>query len=107
MKDESDLPVRMDHSSIEWTTDRASAAIENMGIYHGRAHVAVAEQFLDGPDVVAILQQVSREAVTKGMAACTFGEPACLNGGADRALDDRLVEMISSHGATLWIDRSL
>ena len=32
-----------------------------MGIDHGRAHILMAQQFLDGPDVVAVLKEVGRK----------------------------------------------
>jgi hypothetical protein len=44
--------------------DAEGAAVERMGIDHRGAHVAVPQQFLDGTDVLALLQQVGR----KGMA---------------------------------------
>ena len=40
------------------------AAVEDMRVDHRRADVAVAQQFLDGPDVVAVLEQVRGEGVS-------------------------------------------
>ena len=41
-------------SAVQGTADTAAASVQDVGVDHGRAHVAVAEQFLDGADVVAV-----------------------------------------------------
>ena len=46
------------------------AAVEDVRVDHRGADVAMAKQFLDRAQVVAGLQQVGREAVPQGMAAC-------------------------------------
>lgn len=48
-------------SLIQWTSDGQAAALENMSIDHGGAHIFVAEEFLYGADVVAGLQEVGSE----------------------------------------------
>ena len=40
-----------------------------MGVDHRRAHVLVAQQLLDRPNIIPILQQVGRKGVAKRMAA--------------------------------------
>jgi len=47
---------------VSWSVERAantasSSVVQNMSIDHGRRDVGVSEQFLDRPDVVAVLQQ--------------------------------------------------
>ena len=49
-----------------------------MGVAHRRAHVAMAEQLLDGADAVAVLEQVGRE----GVAECVAVRPLCDAGPA-------------------------
>lgn len=44
------------------------AAVEDVGVDHGARDVGVAEQFLDGADVVTRFQQVGCEAVAEGVA---------------------------------------
>ena len=44
------------------------APVADMGIDHRRAHVLVAKQFLDGADVVALLQQVGWRRKVWGLA---------------------------------------
>jgi hypothetical protein len=38
-------------SSVEGAADTAAAAVEDVGVDHGRAHFFVAEELLDGADV--------------------------------------------------------
>jgi hypothetical protein len=38
--------------------DTGGTPVEDVGVDHRGAHVPMAEQFLDGPDVVALLQEV-------------------------------------------------
>jgi hypothetical protein len=40
-----------------------------MGVQHGRRDVPVTEQFLDGPDVMATLQQMGGKRMAHGVAA--------------------------------------
>src|SRR5437773_5996396 len=46
---------------VEGAADAPAAAIEDVGVDHGRGHVAVAEELLDGADVIAGLQEVCGE----------------------------------------------
>jgi len=46
-----------------------------MGIDHGGLDVAVPQQFLHRPDVVAVLKQVRRKRVAKGVTADGLGNP--------------------------------
>jgi hypothetical protein len=46
-----------------------------MRIDHRRLHIVVAQQLLHRPDIVALLQQMRRKTVPKGMAAGAFGKP--------------------------------
>jgi len=43
-----------------------------VGVNHGGADVAVAQEFLDCADVIAVLQHVRREGMPKGVAAGVF-----------------------------------
>jgi len=46
---------------VEGTLHALPAPVQDMGIAHRRLHILVAEQFLNGADVVAGLEQVSGE----------------------------------------------
>jgi hypothetical protein len=45
-------------SAVEWAAYAARTAIEDVGIDHRGADVFVAEQLLDGSDVVAVLEKM-------------------------------------------------
>ncbi len=49
--------------SIEWTPHRQTAGIQNMRVNHGGFSIFVPEEFLDRPDIIALLQQMRREAM--------------------------------------------
>jgi hypothetical protein len=51
-------------SAVEGTSDAAYATIERVGVDHRRGDIFVTEQFLDGPDVVAVFQQVGSEGMS-------------------------------------------
>ena len=49
-------PCRVARSPAEWASDGTPTAIEHMGIDHRGAYVGMPQQFLDGSDVITILQ---------------------------------------------------
>jgi hypothetical protein len=53
--------------SIEGAAHPEGAAVEDVGVDHGGSHAVVAEEFLDGADIVAGLEEVRRKAVTQGV----------------------------------------
>jgi hypothetical protein len=61
---------------VEGAPDAVGAAVEDVGVDHGRADVVVAEQLLDGADVVAVLKEVGCKAVAKGVGVTGFDTPA-------------------------------
>jgi len=76
-------------------TDTSPSPIQNMRINHRRADVPMSEQFLDGPDVVPILEQMRRERMPQGVAGNQFGD-AGMNGGiANGFLKDGFEEVVS------------
>jgi hypothetical protein len=52
---------------VERAGDAQGVLARHVRVDHGGLHILVPKQCLDGADVVAILQQVSGEAVTQGM----------------------------------------
>ena len=67
-----------------------------MGVDHGGFYVAVAQEFLDGADVVAAFKKMGGEAVAEGVAAGAFGH----SGGEDciayGALDYAVIHIVSA-----------
>ena len=74
-----------------------------MGVDHGGRDVAVAEELLDGADVVAGFEEVGREAVAEGVAGRRFGEARRADRLVEGALEDGFVE---SRGALAYLGRS-
>jgi hypothetical protein len=66
-----------------------------MGVYHRRPYVAVAEQFLDGADIIAILQKVRGEGVAESVTGGAFGDGGAVGGLPHRALHCALVQMVA------------
>ena len=84
---------------VEGAADGVGAALEDMGVYHGGADVFVAEEFLDGADVVAAFQQVGGEGVPQHMGGDVFGD-ACFAGGlTDGFLDAAGVQVVAAEQA--------
>jgi hypothetical protein len=52
-----------------------AALLEDMRVNHGGGHVGVAQQFLDGADIRAPLQEVRRKAVPEGVRTDQLGQP--------------------------------
>ena len=67
------------------------AAVEDVGVDHGRLQVAVAEQGLDGSDVGAVLEQMRRKGVPKRVGGDALRQSGP-GGGLDRQLTCHLVE---------------
>lgn len=59
--------VRAGSKLVERAPDTSTALVEDVGIDHGRAHVAMSEQLLDRADVVLSVEQMCREAVPERM----------------------------------------
>lgn len=74
-------------SFIERGTDRQTAALEDVGVDHGSAHVFMAKEFLDGTDVVAVLEEVGSKGVTEGVGGDVLGDTGLTHGSVDGTLE--------------------
>ena len=72
-----------------------------MGVGHGRLDVAVTQEILNRPDVVAGIEQVGREGVPQGVGGGGLDEPGPPNGLSRGLLHDCLVEMVPVLSARL------
>lgn len=70
-----------------------AALVEHVGVNHRGVDASESEQFLDGPDVVAILEQVRGERVPERVACHPLGDSASSRGVFHRALYQRLVKV--------------
>ena len=67
-----------------------------MGVDHGGADVFVSEQFLDGADVVAVLEEVGGKGVAKGMTGDTFSDAGFAGGFFYGALEAGGFEVVAA-----------
>jgi hypothetical protein len=72
LKNDRDRPLECLTCDIKGADHSSSAAIENVGIDHGGFDIFVTEEFLDGADVVAVLEEVGCKAVAEGVATDAF-----------------------------------
>ena len=57
-----------------------------MGVNHGGFDIFVAEEFLDGANFVAVLEEMGGKAMSKGMTANLFRNVGLASGLFDRSL---------------------
>ena len=81
---------------VQWTPDTAAAAVEHVGIDHRGADVGVAQEFLDGADVVAPFQQVGREGMTEGVACGGLAIPAPRTARFTALLEHGFMEVVAT-----------
>src|SRR5688500_16314834 len=90
--------------AVEGALDASGAAVEDVGVDHGGGDVFVAQEFLDGTDVVAVFEEVGGEAVAEGVGSYGARDAGGARGGADGALDDGFVEVMATALAGCGID---
>ena len=83
--------------------DGTAAAVE--GVEHRRRRVAVAEQLLDGADVVAALQQVRGEAVPERVRTDRLVDAGGTGARMHGLLQDRFVQMVAATHAGARVER--
>ena len=93
--------------ALQGTFHPARALVHHVGIDHRRLDARVAEQFLDGADVVSVLEQVRRERVPQCMAAHVLCDPGRAGRLLDPANEIVLVDVMAPDGAGVGIDRAL
>jgi hypothetical protein len=80
-----------------------ATAIEDVGVDHGGFDVFVSEQFLDGADVVTVLEQVGGEGVAEGVATDALGDFGVAGSLFDSFLQATFVEVVTDNFATARI----
>jgi len=85
--------------AIRRTGGPAPAAIEDVGVDHGRTYVPMAQQFLNRANVIACFQQMRRKRMTQNMRISGFGQADTAGGFLESALGNRLILMVSAVNA--------
>ena len=86
---------------VHRAADASSSAVEDVGVDHRGAHVPVAQQLLDRPDIVSVLEQVGGEGVAEGVAGDVFLDFGTRRRILHGALEDRFVEVVAMPEAGL------
>jgi hypothetical protein len=78
-----------------------------MRIHHRRLHSFVAQQLLYRPEIVALLEQMRRNAVSKGMATEAFGKLCQTARLATGPLETTLMGVMPADGPRAGVSRQL
>ena len=70
--------------------------MEDVGIDHGGFDVFVSEQFLDGADIVSVLEEVSGKGVAEGVRGDGFIDLCFLGGFTYGTLENALIQMVAA-----------
>src|SRR5690606_16985430 len=85
---------------LEQAIDRAlhteRAAIDDVGVDHGRTDIGVTEQLLNSANVVTRLEQVGCERMPERVAARRLSDSRAPNSAMHRSLQCRLVHVVTS-----------
>src|SRR5690606_22704049 len=90
-------PSRVQGLAIQRAADAVAAAVEDVGIDLRGGDILVAQQLLDGANVVALLQQVGGEGMAQGVAGRRLGDPRAAHGRLHRPLQEALVVVVPTH----------
>ena len=71
--------------AVERARHPQAAPVQDVRVDHRRADVAVAQQLLDGSDVVAVFEEVGCEGMTEGMAAGVLDDSGAVDRFVHRA----------------------
>lgn len=89
---------------IERAADAEPGFVQDVGVNHGGGDVFVAEEFLDGANIIAALDEMGGEAVPECVTAGRFRNPSGLNGVFDGVLKVFLADMVTAGLAGTRID---
>ena len=74
-----------------------------MGVNHRRADVAMSQEFLNGPQVHASLQQMSRATMSQGVGARGRANPCSPESGTNTFLNMVIIEVMAFDSAIAGI----
>ena len=89
---------------IDRAANVEARSVTNVGINHGGGEIFVPEEFLDGPDIISILQKMGSKTVPKRMTTRCFGDTARPDGVLDRVLQVSFRHMVPTSLAAARID---
>ena len=83
--------------AVQRTPHPAPAAVQDVGVDHGRRHVLVAQELLYRSDVIAGSQEMGREAMAQRVTTCGLRNAGFPDGLFDRPPEGLLVEVMAAH----------
>jgi hypothetical protein len=83
----------------------ASGNFQHMGVNHGGAHIAVAQQLLHGANIGACLQQVRGKAVAQSVHRGVFGNARLHQRSFESATHSLIKQVVAPLHASAWVDR--
>ena len=84
---------------VEGGFDGGGTALEDVGVDHGGFDVFVSEKFLDGANIVAVLEEVGSKGVAEGVCSDGFLYFRELGGAVNCFLQNAFVEMMAANNA--------
>src|ERR1700682_5453915 len=90
--------------TVRWALHSQSPPIQHVCVDHRRLKTVVAQQFLDCSNIRTAFQQMCREGVTERVAGRTLRYAARTYGLGHRALNRRVVDVMSPAFATFALD---
>jgi hypothetical protein len=66
------LQLRYSSCGIQWAANASRTVAEDVGVDHGRRHLSLAEELMDGADVVIARQKMVRKRMAEGVATGTL-----------------------------------
>ena len=87
---------RVVSEEISGAADGRGAALEGVCVDHRRADISVSEKLLDGPNVVAVFEEVGREGMAKRVARGPLRDASRGHGPFHRALEHGFVEVVTT-----------
>src|SRR5690606_580063 len=88
-----DVRVCQAHAGIERTDGTRRAAADDVRIDHRRTDIFVTKELLDRANVLAVLEEMSREAMTERMARDWFGDARGQGSLSEGALNRFLMQV--------------
>ena len=82
--------------AVEGAPHPVWSPVQHVRVDHGGLHIAVPKQLLNGPDVVAVFQQVRREGMPEGVAGGVLRHPGAPCGLLHGFLQYGFVQMVAA-----------
>ncbi len=89
---------------IDRAANAETGAVADVGVNHRGRDILVPEEFLNGSNIIAILQEMGSKTVPKRVATRRFCDPAGPNGVFDRVLQVSFRDMVPAELAAARID---